>query len=418
MKIIWVSLRIFSSDKEKQSAVWLKALAESLNNLDEINLYNISSSTSGKFEEFDYFGIKQFAIPVKQRDKFGRIDSIAKDQFVQVIRDINPDIIQVWGTENAFGILPFSKELPGIKFLTVQGVLSSMGPCNLRGFTWQEVFSTIGLRELFTNRTSIIGITRSFFEDAVIENNIIRSSEYILNQSEWTDAQILAIKPKAILFRTERVLRAEFTSAKKWNEFSRNDEYPVIFTSALGYSWKGLHSLLKATKVLKLYQPNFELRIAGRYGRTDWLGDGYLRFMRKFIRSNNLQNNITWLGAVDASQIVDELQKAHVYVNPSYVESYSNALAEAMMIGTPSVVSFAGAMPELADNYKEALFYTPGDIKQCAHLINKLIKKKDLASELSHNSILRAERRNNSEAIAKNQFEIYQQLLEINGKND
>lgn len=418
MKVLWISLRIFSRDKEKQSAVWLKALAEKLNNFDEIELYNISFSTSGNFEELDYLGIKQFAIPVKQRDKFGNIDGKSEEQFLQIVREINPDITQVWGTENPFGVLPFSKELPGIKFLTVQGVLSSMGPCNLRGFTWKEVLSTIGLRELLTKKMSIIGITRSFFEDEIRENNIIRSSHYILNQSEWTDAQILAVNPKAKLFRTERVLRAEFTNAKKWNEFSRNDERPVIYTSALGYSWKGLHSLLKAAKVLKLYQPNFELRIAGRYGRTDWLGDGYLRFMRKYIQSNNLQKNITWLGAIDGAQIVDELQKAHVYVNPSFVESYSNALAEAMMIGTPSVVSFAGAMPELAENNKEAVFYTPGDFKRCAYLINKLIEKKDLASELSHNSILKAERRNNPEAIANNQLEIYQQLLEINRKND
>jgi glycosyltransferase involved in cell wall biosynthesis len=411
MKVLWVSLRIFSSLKEKQSAVWLKALAESLISLYDIQLYNISSSSSGNFEECDYYGIKQFSIPIKQLDRFGEIDFKAREKFIQVVNDISPDIIQVWGTENPFGVLPFSNRLAGIKFLTVQGVLSSMGPCNLRGFTLKEILSTLGVREMLTGNKSIIGITRSFFEDEERENKIIQMSDYILNQSEWTDAQILAVNPKAKLFRTERVLRSEFTCAKKWNEFIRNDERPVIYTSSLGYSWKGLHSLLKAAKVLKLYQPNFELRIAGRYGRTDWLGDGYLRFLRKYIQSNNLQENITWLGAIDAFQIVDELQNAHVYVNPSFVESYSNAFAEAMIIGTPSVVSFAGAVPELADNNKEAVFYTPGDFRRCAYLMNKLIKKKSLSLELSQNSIRRAERRNNTVAIARNQYQIYQQLL-------
>ncbi len=410
MKILWVSLRIFSTEKEKQTAVWLKALAESLANKEDIEIINISKSTSNTIESFHYGKIKQFAIPTKKLNKYGDIDAEASNDFIKIVNEIKPDIIQIWGTENPFGFLPLTQNLPGIKLLTLQGVLSSMGPCNLRGFTLSEIFSTLGVREIVFGN-SILHLTKSFFDDVIRENRMIENAQFVLNQSEWTDSQILAVNNKVKLYRTERVLRFEFLGTKKWFDFDHEIKKPIIYTSALGYSWKGLHSLLKAAIYLKKYQPNFELRIAGRYGRTDWLGEGYLRFMLKFIKKHNLQENIVWLGAIDGNQIVNELQNAHVYVNPSFVESYSNALAEAMMIGTPSVVSFAGAMPELADNNKEALFYTPGDHKRCAFLINKLIIDLELSTKLSRNAVLRAEKRSNPDAIAENQYQIYKDLL-------
>ncbi len=413
MKVLWVSLRIFSTEKEKQTAVWLKALAESLANKENIEIINVSKSNSNTVESFHYGNIKQFAIPTKKLNKYGDIDSAAAQNFIKIVNEIKPDIIQIWGTENPFGFLPLTQNLPGIKLLTLQGVLSSMGPCNLRGFTLREIISTIGIREILIGN-SILHITKSFFDDVLRENRMIENVQFVLNQSEWTDSQILAVNNQVKLYRTERVLRFEFLGTKKWVNFDHEINKPIIYTSALGYSWKGLHSLLKAAIYLKNYQPNFQLRIAGRYGRTDWLGEGYLRFMLRLIKKHNLQENIIWLGAIDGYQIVNELQNAHVYVNPSFVESYSNALAEAMMIGTPSVVSFAGAMPELADNNKEALFYTPGDHKRCAFLINKLIIDKELSTKLSQNAVIRAEQRNNPIAIAENQYQIYKDLLKNN----
>ncbi len=85
-----------------------------------------------------------------------------------------------------------------------------------------------------------------------------------------------------------------------------------------------------------------------------------------------------------------------------------------MSVGTPSVVSFAGAMPELAENNKEALFFTPGDYKQCAHLIIKLLSDHDLALRISQNAIKRSAQRELKTDVASNQIEIYKEIIRLN----
>ena len=64
--------------------------------------------------------------------------------------------------------------------------------------------------------------------------------------------------------------------------------------------------------------------------------------------------------------MIGELLNCNVCVMPSFIETYCLAFAEAMMVGVPVVVSFAGAMPELAEHNKEAMFYNPLDHITCA----------------------------------------------------
>jgi glycosyltransferase involved in cell wall biosynthesis len=290
----------------------------------------------------------------------------------------------------------------------MQGVLSSMGPNSLRGMSIKEMISTIGPREII-KRSSIFSIARSFFEDGKIEDEMIRKSAFIITQSDWTDAQIRPVNPKARLYRTHRVLREDFIKCEKWTCFKR--EKPVIYSSAIGYSFKGLHILIKAIALVKMQYPNVMLRLAGPVGRRDILGDGYFRLILRMIKNYNLENNVTWLGSITAPIIIENLQQASVFVNPSYVESYSAAFAEAMSVGTPSVVSFSGAMPELAINNKEALFFTPGDYKRCAHLIIKLMSDNTLSEEISKNAVIRSEERNVKFDIMQEQIEIYNAIL-------
>ena len=76
-------------------------------------------------------------------------------------------------------------------------------------------------------------------------------------------------------------------------------------------------------------------------------------------------------------------------VIPSFIESYSLALAESMMVGTPSVVSYAAAMPEFAKDNEQVLFYDSLDVISCAARIENIFVHKDLSERLSLNSRLR-----------------------------
>lgn len=415
MRVLWVSASIFDDKEERQSGAWQKAMAEKLVEQNDIVLGNISYQPQTKaITRSVYKKIIQWGIPCLGRAIKGMPPQKVCALFEHAVSEFNPDIIHVWGSENPFKLLPFQHNIPGIKVLAIQGVLNSMGPNCLRGMSAREMISTIGIRELIKGN-SIFSVTRAFFNEGKIENSMILKSDHIITQSDWTDSQIHPVNPRARLYRTRRVLRDVFTNCKKWTDFSHDN--PILFSSAIGYSWKGLHVLIKALPLVKMQYPDIQVRLAGKIGRTDIFGDGYLRMMLKMIKNNGLEDNVVWLNDITATEIVMHLQQASVYINPSFVESYSNTVAEAMSVGTPSVVTFAGAMPELAENNKEVLYFTPGDYMRCAHLICKLLADSQLSKEISINTAKRSEERNARFDTVKAQIKIYEDILLHSGKH-
>jgi glycosyltransferase involved in cell wall biosynthesis len=409
MKILWISAKIFDEKDEKQSGVWQKALAEQLCLYPEIQILNVSYQSGIKYPVFSvYKNIKQWAIPRIGKLKNGMPPKSICDIFSKIVNEFNPDIIHIWGTENVFKLLPFNKNLPGKKVLVMQGVMASIGDKIFEGLTLKEALSTIGLREIFTNN-SLFSIQKSFYKVSAIEQQMINAADAIITQSEWTEAQLKTIRSNITFYRINVQVREAFLNSEKWLRFRHNS--PIIYTPSWGYSFKGLHIAIKALSIVKQYYPDVQLNIAGAVGRKDILGDGYLRFILRLIKKHDLNENIVWLGAIDANTIVNQLQHASVFVHASFVESYSVALAEAMCIGTPSVVSYAGAMPELAMHGKEALFFPPGDYKTCAYLIVKLISNRELSMEISRNAILRSEQRELNTNAAQQQLFIYQKIL-------
>lgn len=410
MKVLWVSLRLFENSDEKQTAVWLKALAIKLSKISGLQLGNISKSQK-ELKRCDFDSIQQWALPNFSIDKNGLPPANIQEIYQNILNEFKPDIIQVWGSENPLKLLPFVNEYPAAKVLTMQGVLGSIADKSLIGLSYKDVLKTVGIREIIS-RQNIYSVAQSFNEDAKLEAEMIKRSDFIITQSNWTESQIKHLNNKARYFRVQRELRSDFINVeKKWTDFQHDK--PIIYSAAVGYTLKGLHILIKALAIVKSYYPNVELRLAGAIGRTDWLGDGYLRLILKYIKSNGLENNVVWLGAISSKDIILNLQQASVFVNPSLVESYSMVVAEAMSIGTPSVISYAGAMPELAEDKKEALFFTPGDFKQLAFCINSLLKDMNLSRKISIAAQERSNLRLNTIDNALEQYTIYKEILSI-----
>lgn len=410
MKVLWISSSIFDEADEKQSGVWQKALAEKLIEQKNLTLGNISYQVGIKERRYSvYKTIHQWGIPYMGKVKKGMPPEKVCRLFSEAVKNYNPDIIHIWGSENPFKLLPFNSDLPGIKVLAIQGLLNTMGINCLPWFTLKDIVSMIGIREIL-KKQNVVSVQRSFFREGRIEEKIIKSSNYVITQSEWTESNLLSVSNNIKYFRTHRELREPFIKCKKWSEYEHKNA--IIYTSSYGYTWKALYILIRALPIIKIYFPDIQLRIAGNIGRTDILGEGYLRYIIKIIKYYKISDNVLWLGPLNAIQIVNELQHASVYVNPSNVESYSNTLAEAMSVGTPSVVTFAGAMPELADNNKDALFFTIGDYKRCAHLVVKLLSDEMLSKDISNNALKRSRERNDDNDVASIHMNIYRKIMQ------
>lgn len=403
MKVLWISAYLFDHTQKKGSGVWQKSLAVEMMQNKEVVIGNIAPNrVSSELEYSQFDGMKQWGIPSIQKNEF-------QVYYAQILKEFHPDVIHVWGAENFLKLTPFISDIKIPTILFMQGVLDSIGPLLLKSLTFKESIMTLGLREIIT-RNNVFKLKKSFDYEGLVETKMIQKAHYIAVQSEWTRSQINHLNPTARFFKVNRALREEFLNCSKWSEFSHSE--PIIYTASIGFPLKGTDVLLKALSIVKQRYPLVKLKIAGAVGRKDFLADGYIRHLMRLIRKYDLTQNIVWLDSIDANDIVKNLQQASVFVNPSLIESYSLVLAEAMAVGTPAVVSYAGAMPELAEPNKEALFFTPLDYKNCAYQILKILDSPSLSKDLSFNAINRTQIRNQDMSLSEAHIKIYQEVLD------
>jgi glycosyltransferase involved in cell wall biosynthesis len=217
------------------------------------------------------------------------------------------------------------------------------------------------------------------------------------------------MNPKANIYRTDIILRKQFYKAAKWKWHTNTQ---IIFTSSSGSNiYKGLHVVFRAFSILATVYPKLVLHVAGAIKYDSILQDGYTTWLLRLAKQLNIEDRIVWLGPLDEMEMIDQLQQASVCVIPSFIETYCVALAEAMMIGTPCVVSFAGAMPELAVHRSSALFFPIDDASVCNTHIDTILSDETFASQMSLEAIKTVAIRNNPEKILNLQLDIYEQVI-------
>lgn len=410
MRILWLSNRIFREEAEKQSGTWLKSLATALSLTDGLVVGNISLSSVECVTRMNYRNVLQWAVPNVMVGRDGLPDARVLDQLKSVVAEFNPDIIQVWGTEGYWGLLTIRGIWTAKCILNIQGVLSSIEPVFDGGLTIVEKLKCIGVREIVKPSGSIFLAKRKFKKRALLEQQIIRGHRYIVTQSLWSKGHVSAISQSFVSFHTERSLRQEFADAEPWK--IPNNRAPILFTSSAGRPYKGIHVIIRALAILKTRYPEIRLYISGAHISSSLKMSGYDRWLRRVVSDLALEDNIIWLGNLDADEIIANLQRCDVYVNPSFVESYSLSLAEAMYLGVPAVISYAGAMPELAADNESALFFTPGDFVGCATKIERYLSDNNLSNSVSIASRDLAIRRHDIRAIVENQIRIYQKVFQ------
>jgi len=408
MKILWLSNIELSESTIRGTGSWLVAMSNGLMTSGHIELMNISSGKVSEITRRDCGFIKQWIVPQSHWIRYkGLPPEIIIAAILKVVDDFSPDLVHIWGVEGYWGLLTARKFIKNKVLLEIQGLKFACGKVFNGNLSFYEQLSCIGMKEL-VKCTNIFRQKRQFTKWGKYEKEIIAGHYYISTQSYWTQAQVLAISPRSRLFLTIRALREEFCSGVKW-QFTGN---PVVFCTA-GYSapFKGLHIAIRALYILKQRFPNIQLRIAGAHQTRGISKDGYIAWICREIRRMGLDDNVNWLGALSGKQVADELLKCSVMVLPTFVESYCLALAEAMMLGVPTVVSYTGGTAFLAKDEDSALFIVPGDEASCAYQVARLLTDKSLAVKLSYAAVEVAANRNAPEGVVSRQLEIYREII-------
>lgn len=412
MKVLWFSNAVIGNKNSKGSGSWLFAMKDII--CKDVDLYNITQSNVNTIQFTCDEELKEYVLPIfKLKNGLPSKENI--NEIKKIVDEIKPDIIHIWGIEQYWGLLYSRGFLHGNPILEIQGLWSSCVNVYYGGIQLSTLVRMISFKEMIKPTIYLPHMMKNdIYNRSLFENEMISYFKLISTQSEWTREQIrLKINSEAKLFATKIPIRKYFYECKRWS-IPNDEKRPIVFSS-LSYNspFKGLHILLQALTVLISKYPNLILKIAGVnlidipfYRRSS-----YENYLLKIITENNLSENIVFLGQLNASQIANELLTANVYVNSSFVESYSVAAAEALALGVPSVLSYAGAMPEFSKDKVVALYYSPLDFVACAGKIDTIISNINLQKELNENSISVMSGENDVEHVREIQLSIYEHIL-------
>ncbi len=162
-------------------------------------------------------------------------------------------------------------------------------------------------------------------------------------------------------------------------------EGSVILAVSDIYVQKNYIALVKAFAELSPKYPELELWIAGR--EIDVV---YGARVRALVAELSIDDKVRFLGHLPLEDVEVLYRDCHIFVFPSFVETFGNPLVEAMSVGTPVACSNTAAMPEVIAD--AGLLFDPHDHQDIASKIEMLHTSPDLRQELGQRALVRSEK--------------------------
>ena len=416
MRILFFAYTEHSSLSEfinnpKTKLSWVDALLGELRNNQSISLAVAIPINSDQLEKDQKDNIKLYGLPnPKERNIFKKTynkliyatESVKINSYINtVVDDFNPDLIQIFGSENPFGLIIPELSTPVI--MHIQGFLLVGQRKYFAGISRCEQFMYSSLKDLIFLRGSFNGYF-TFRNRAKVEEKSIAGCKYFMGRTNFDKRIISLLSPKSTYYHCEEFLRNAFFE-KQWN-FPLGKE--IVCISILnGTTYKGVDLLIESSLILQKYTTfTFRFKICGVSSN-----DEFVKILKKKFRKKTSFENIEFLGKLTASELVTQLSNANFYVHPSYMENSPNSICEAMVLGMPIVATNVGGLESLITDKIEGLLVQEGDPYSFAAAIVELANDYNYAELLGKNAREKAVIRHNPKEIGMRLLDIYHSVL-------
>lgn len=241
----------------------------------------------------------------KDRESSELHEKIAIPPLLEIVKDFNPDIIHVFGSENIYGLLAKYVDIPLI--LHIQGILSPSFNAFLPPFiSWKDY---IGQSNSFFVKFRLLSEKISWRRNGLTERRMFKYVKYFMGRTEWDRRLLSLFNSQARYYHCDEMLRDAFYQL---NIKRTIPEKPVFVTTISSQLYKGFDVVLKTAKLLKeVLRVDFEWKI---YGDISPL------FIEKKLKINHKDVNITLMGVASAEKIKDALLTSTAYVHTSYID--------------------------------------------------------------------------------------------------
>lgn len=385
MNILWIANILFPEASAllghnqplKNSGGWLIGAANSLRHTEGLHLAVATpSSLVNNLEYLKGDGIDYYVFPMGKGNT--KRNNSYKEYWRQIHETFKPDIVHIHGSEMSHG-LAYVEECGSDKVVvSIQGLISVISDYYNSGLSKRDILCHITIRDLL--RSTLYGEQREFRRRGALEKELLSQVNYVIGRTSWDYAHTHAINSQVRYFACNETLRQEFYSAELWS-YEKCAPH-TIFLSQSSYPLKGLHMVLRAMPYILKEYPDTTIRIAGEdITRRDkskvkqLLRSGYGNIVLSEIKKGGLEDKVSFVGYLDASEMIKEYQQANVFVCPSSMENSPNSLGEAQLIGVPVVASYVGGIPDMMKGNEENL-YRFEEIEMLAITICRIFSEK------------------------------------------
>lgn len=393
MKLLWIvnsplgplGERLYG---KRNNGVWMDALMQSFMEHGEHRLVIAVTASVAETVRMEENGIVFYALPdqppiLYNENKDGNVRA-----WQRLLDDEKPDLIQVWGTEFTHGLcaLRVARDIPSVIYM--QGYIGSIARHYLAGMTHDELRRSVTIRDRLKH-DSILQQQKKYMASTVKEQEMFRLAKHVICENDWCENSIKAVTPEAKIYRCPLSINRVFAQ-KDWD--IRRAKPHSLICNASGYPLKGLHMLLRAVALLKQQYPDIKLYIPGDKvvsdGSVQWLlrKRGYTKYIENLVAELDLEQHIVWLGALAQDKLAEQYAETRVFVLCSAIENHSSSLKEAMMVGTPSVASAVGGVPEYVTQGENGLLHRFEEYDIMAAHIKMLFDDDALAQRMSENA--------------------------------
>ena len=394
----------------------MPALADALMETHQLELGIATNVPDCLWSKKQINGKTFFTIPISKRINYQSLPLSIVQVYQRAINEFNPDIIHIHGTEYFHGLLTGRKHIECPTVISIQGIIDVCKQHYWGGISFGNLIKSRTLRD-WIRIDGLIEQKFRWYRRAKWEREIFKTNMAFIGRTQWDLAHTRRMNPSARYYYCDQLLRAPFYETN-WN--INNINRHTIYASSASYPLKGFHTLIKAVSLLHQEFSDITVKtpLASFY-HTDigmqrlWKNlrsGGYAKYLTDLIKEEGVGDHILQLGKIDAETVAEELKKAHVFVLPSFIENSPNALAEAMLVGTPSVTSFVGGVPSMVNDGESALCFPAGDSALLAEQIRRIFLDDDLANTLSIQGRKTAIIRHSKERITKQMIKIYEDV--------
>lgn len=390
MKVVWIchlnNQYISDSLGSKRSieyAPWIYKLVEifEVHNDVEVHIVAphrdiISEKTFSKSNIIFHFF--PFMFPLIPKRIFHFFHHITEFYFIKrtvkrIINDIKPDLIHLFGTENAYytsSVFQFRNIYP--VFITVQGFITNM--------------ATI----------SYLGVKRKKIEKELIQ----QFNLFGIRNNEMKDF-ILSINPGARLFYHElspNIPKLKITETTK-------KLYDIIFFARISRD-KGVEDLIEAASHIVVEKKDMKVVIIGT------ASPGYIKFLKRKVSNLGIDDNVIFIGHLKNIEDVHRFViQSRVTVLPTYADAIPGTIIESMFLGVPCVSYSVGGIATLNEHEEVIKLVNKGNIQGLVKEILTLLSEEELYNNISERAMKYAEKRWNSDSIFNSIIKAYKEIL-------